>query len=261
MSETSPARAASTPSDLRDLPRRIERRIEVEVREVRVPQIILDLDGTLFDNVPRSKRVLLDGARHLFGEQSPVAATIAAIDEEAFEYNPIDTLRKSGVAEEATLLALREEWARRFFGSAYLAHDVPLEGAVEAARRWWTLGAELNYLTGRHVPERYLGTCRSLHEAGFPVGTLRTQLLMKPVFDMNDITYKVETVPYVRRKGPIVLVVDNDPRVLNALSTEIPEAIAVMVRTLHPSNSPELAPPILVVEDFRELVTDLAPKR
>ena len=123
------------------------------------------------------------------------------------------------------------------------------------------MGAELNYLTGRHVPEMYLGTCRSLHEAGFPVGTLRTQLLMKPVFDMNDITYKVETVPYVRRKGPIVLVVDNDPRVLNALSTEIPEAIAVMVRTLHPSNSPELASRILVVEDFRDLVTDPAPKR
>ena len=251
MTETSTPGAASPTADL---PRRIEQRIASAVHEGQVPQIILDLDGTLFDNVPRSKRVLLDGARHLFGEQSPVAAMIAAIDEEAFEYNPVDTLRKSGVADEATLLALREEWARRFFGSAYLAHDVPLEGAVDAARRWWEAGAELNYLTGRHVPEMYLGTCRSLHAAAFPVGTVRTQLLMKPLFDLNDITYKVDVVPYVRRKGPIVLIVDNDPRVLNALSAAIPEAIAVMVKTLHPSNSPELAPPIFVVEDFRGLV-------
>ena len=237
-----------------DLAREIESRVSDAVRAGRVPQIILDLDGTLFDNVPRSKRVLLDAARDLFGEGSVVASTIAAIAEEAFEYNPIDTLRKRGIVDEPTLLVLREEWARRFFGSAYLAHDVPLEGSVEAARRWWAMGAELDYLTGRHVPEMFLGTCRSLHEAGFPVGTVRTQLLMKPLFDMNDISYKIEVVPYVRRKGPIVLVVDNDPRVLNALVTEIPEAIAVMVRTLHPKDAPAVAPAAVIVEDFRSLL-------
>ncbi|MFN8177724.1 MAG: hypothetical protein U0167_07350 [bacterium] len=237
-----------------DLAREIESRISEAVRAGRVPQIILDLDGTLFDNVPRSKRVLLDAARDLFGDGSAVASTVSAIAEEAFEYNPIDTLRKRGIVDESTLLALREEWARRFFGSAYLAHDVPLEGSVEAARRWWAMGAELDYLTGRHVPEMFLGTCRSLHEAGFPVGTVRTQLLMKPVFDMNDVSYKIEVVPFVRRKGPIVLVVDNDPRVLNALVTEIPEAIAVMMRTLHPKDAPAIAPSAVIVEDFRGLL-------
>jgi hypothetical protein len=236
-----------------ELPRRIAERLEREVRAGRVPQIILDLDGTLFNNVPRSKRVLLDAARELFGPESLVTTSIAAIDEEVFEYNPIDTVRKRGVADETALTALREEWARRFFGSAYLAHDVPLEGSVEAARRWWETGAELDYLTGRHVPEMVLGTCRSLHAAGFPIGTIRTQLLMKPVFDMNDVAYKVEVVPFLRRKGPIVLIVDNDPRVLNALCAEAPEAVAVMVRTLHPSNAPEPAPAVHVVEDFRSL--------
>jgi hypothetical protein len=100
----------------------------------------------------------------------------------------------------------------------------------------------------------FLGTCRSLHEAGFPVGTVRTQLLMKPVFDMNDIAFKIEVVPYVRRKGPIVLIVDNDPRVLNALVGEIPEAIAVMMKTLHPKDAPEVAPATVVVDDFRRLL-------
>lgn len=258
MTEPPPVRAAAEASAqssaVRDLPRRIDDGITAAVREGRVPQIILDLDGTLFDNVPRSKRVLLDAATHLLGEESPLTKSIAAIEREAFEYNPIDTLRKLGLADEPMLLALRDEWARRFFGSAYLTHDIPLEGAVEAARHWWTLGAELDYLTGRHVPDMFLGTSRSLHEAGFPVGTIRTQLLMKPFFDLNDVSFKVEIVPYVRRKGPIVLVVDNDPRVLNALSAEIPESVAVMVRTLHPSNSPDLAPATLVVEDFRSLV-------
>jgi len=234
-----------------DLPRKVDERIAGDVRQDRVPQIVLDLDGTLFDNVPRSKRILLDAARHLLGAQHPIVPAIEAIAESAFEYSPMDTLRKHGVADDATRETLQEEWARRFFGSTYLVHDVPLDGAVDAARRWWEAGAELNYLTGRHVPEMFLGTCRSLDEAGFPVGTVRTQLLMKPRFDLNDVEFKVTTVPSIRRKGPLVLLVDNDPRVLNALVAEVPEAIAVMVKTLHPHDAPPPHPDIRRVADFR----------
>jgi hypothetical protein len=51
-----------------------------------------------------------------------------------------------------------------------------------------------------------------------------------------------------------VLLVDNDPRVLNPLSEAIPEAIPVMVKTLHPANAPALREGIAVVRDFRGLV-------
>jgi phosphoglycolate phosphatase-like HAD superfamily hydrolase len=236
------------------LAREIETRISAALQDDLVPQIILDLDGTLFDNVPRSKRVLVDAAGDLFGKDTALPRAIDAIAEEAFDYNPIDTLRARGVGDEATLAALREEWARRFFGDEYLSHDVPLAGSVEAARRWWERGAELNYLTGRHVPEMLLGTCRSLHEAGFPLGTIRTQLLMKPAFDVNDVTHKIDMVPYVRRKGPIVLIVDNDPRVLNALAAAVDGALAVMVKTLHPKDAPALAATAVAVDDFRDLL-------
>jgi hypothetical protein len=235
----------------------IAERVDEEIRKARahgrIAQIILDLDGTLFDNVPRSRQILLDRARHFFGPEALITRTIAAIAESAFEYNPIDTLRKHGIKNEEVLTRLQEAWASEFFTSGYLGHDAPLDGAVEAARAWWTAGAELNYVTGRHVPEMFLGTCESLHRAGFPVGTIRTQLLMKPAFDLEDITFKVEAVPHIRRKGPVVLVVDNDPRVLNPLSAELPEAIAVMVRTLHPKDAPELRTGIPVVEGFRSL--------
>lgn len=234
-----------------ELGRIVDARIAAEVAAGRVPQVVLDLDGTLFDNVPRSKRILLDAATQRLGEAHPVVAAIAGIGETAFEYNPLDTLRKHGVQDAAVLELLHEEWARRFFGSAYLLHDVPLGGAVPAALRWWEAGAELNYLTGRHVPEMFLGTCESLHDAGFPVGTVRTQMLMKPRFDANDVEFKIETVPFLRRKGPVVLLVDNDPRVLNALVSAVPEALAVMVNTLHPHDAPDPVAAIRRVADFR----------
>ena len=237
-----------------DLAAQIDERIRDTLAVSQIPQIILDLDGTLFDNVPRTKRILLDQAQELFGADAEITHRIGAMAEKAFEYNPIDTLRKHGVEDEDTLTRLREAWGAHFFDSHYLGHDAPLDGAVEAARSWWSAGAEITYLTGRHVPEMYLGTARSLHEAGFPVGTIRAQLLMKPAFDLNDVAFKVETIPQIRRKGPVVLLVDNDPRVLNPLSAEVPDAIAVMVKTLHPKDAPELRKDIPVVEDFHALI-------
>jgi hypothetical protein len=237
-----------------DLPARILERIDGAVRAGVVPQIVLDLDGTLLDNVPRTKAILLDGVRHLFGEGHPLEARIAETPEAEFEYAPVDTLRRHGVSDEATLEALREEWASRFFGSGYLAHDLPLAGAVDAVRAWWARGAELSYLTGRHAPEMFPGTAGSLAGAGFPIGVVRTQLLMKPDFELEDVAFKVGMAPSLERKGPVVLVVDNDPRVLNSLAAALPGAIAVMVRTLRPKDAPVPNADILQIEDFRALV-------
>lgn len=236
------------------LAHRIGESIREAVTSGRPPQIVLDLDGTLFDNVPRTRRILLDQARELYGADSDVVRTVERMAEKDFEYNPVDTLRKHGVQDEAVLERLREAWAGQFFASTYLTHDAPLAGAVDAARAWWSAGAELDYLTGRHVPEMFLGTCRSLHDAGFPVGTVRTQILMKPAYDLEDVAFKVETIPAIRAKGKPVLIVDNDPRVLNPLRDAAPEAILVMVRTLHPKDAPPLAEGIHVVKDFRELM-------
>jgi hypothetical protein len=84
---------------------------------------------------------------------------------------------------------------------------------------------------------------------------------MKPRFDMNDIEHKIRMVPWIRRRGPIVLLVDNDPRVLNALVQEVPEALAVMVTTLYPRDAPEPAAAIRRVEDFRVFLDPALPPR
>jgi hypothetical protein len=247
-----------TPDAERALGHEVGRRIDAALREAvaadRVPQIVLDLDGTLFDNVPRTQRILREVARELLGPEDAITRVVERLEVADYEYSPVDTLRARGVRDEEILFRLREAWASRFFDSSYLDHDEPLDGAVDAARHWWNLGAELNYLTGRHVPEMYLGTCTSLHGAGFPVGTIRTALLMKPEFDRHDVEFKLETIPALRRKGPVVLLVDNDPRVLNPMAAAVPEAVPVMVRTLHPKDAPALAPGIPMVEDFRSLV-------
>ncbi len=234
--------------------RRIRAALDAALEAGAVPQIILDLDGTLFDNVPRTQRILREATRELLGPDDSITRMVEKLEVDDYEYSPVDTLRAQGVHDEETLFRLREAWASRFFDSSYLVHDEPLDGAVDAALHWWERGAELNYLTGRHVPDMFLGTCTSLHDAGFPVGTIRTQILMKPAFDLNDVAFKLDTVPAIRMKGPIVLVVDNDPRVLNPLSTATPEAIPVMVKTLFPKDAPPLRSDIPVVEDFRALL-------
>ncbi len=234
---------------------RIDERIRRALAKGETPQVILDLDGTLFDNTPRTKRILVEQSAHLFGAGAEITDLLRALPEEGFEYSPVDTLRKVGVEDPATLVRLREAWAVHFFDSGYLHHDEPLEGAVDAARSWWAAGCELNYLTGRHVPEMFLGTARSLHDAGFPIGTIRTQLLMKPRFDASDVDFKVETIPAIRGKGVIALLVDNDPRVLNPLALAAAEAISVMVKTLHPKDAPPLSASVAVVADFRALIS------
>ncbi len=246
--------SSSNPAGASEFARRIEPAVTGAIEAGKVPQIILDLDGTLFDNVPRTQLILREATLELLGPDDEITRLVESLEIEDHEYSPVDTLRAKGVRDEELLFRLREAWASRFFDSSYLTHDTPLDGAVDAARHWWDLGAELNYLTGRHVPEMFLGTATSLHEAGFLVGTIRTQLLMKPVFDMNDVEFKLDTVPAIRAKGPIVLLVDNDPRVLNPLAAAMPEAIAIMVKTLHPKDAPELTEGIPVVSDFRALM-------
>lgn len=233
---------------------RIDRALAAAFERGATPQIILDLDGTLFDNLPRSKHILVEESARLLGDGAEVTTRLRTLPTQSYEYSPLETLKKVGVEEPQTLATFREAWAARFFTSDELHHDAPLAGAVDAARVWWGLGAELNYLTGRHVPEMYLGTSRSLHEAGFPIGTIRTQLLMKPRFDASDIGFKVETIPAIRAKGPIVLVVDNDPRVLNPLAALAPEAIAVHMVTQHPKDAPPVAAGVETASDFRALL-------
>lgn len=236
------------------LPQAIARRLERALAEGLTPQIILDLDGTLFDNTPRTKQILVEQTARLFGAGAELTSLVREIPESSFEYSPVDTLKKHGVHDADVLRALREAWASQFFESTHLHHDEPLEGAIEAAGAWWGAGAELNYMTGRHVPQMFLGTCRSLHDAGFPVGTIRTQILMKPRIDASDVGFKVDTLPAIRKKGPIILIVDNDPRVLNPLAHAAPEALAVMVKTLHPLDAPIPDSSIALVRDFRALM-------
>jgi len=231
----------------------IHERLTTVLRSGRIPQILLDLDGTLLDNTPRSKRALVDSARHLFGGSDPLVAKIRMIRENTLAYDPIDTLRSRGAGDEAQLAALREEWTRRFFSGAHLDLDVPQAGAVAATKRWWELGAELSYLTGRSAPEMGSGTFRSMQAAGFPVGVPRVQLLLKAADEIPDVTHKLDALPQILARGPIVLVVDNDSRMLNALVARVPDARAVLVKTSSPKNAPAPAPSVVVAADFRLL--------
>lgn len=239
------------------LRRRIEDRIEATVRAGRVPQIILDLDGTLFENAYRTKVILREAARVRLGADHPLVAAISTLPLERFEFSVEDTCRGLGVEDEERLAMFREEWLTRFFSNNYLVHDAPVAGGAAAARAWWERGAEINYLTGRHAPEMTRGTVQSLLDAGCPYATVRTRLLMKPHWKQDDVEFKErDALPSIRRQGPVVLIVDNDPRILNPLVAAEPEALGLMIETRHPKTSPELAAGAARAADFTGLVPD-----
>lgn len=236
------------------LSRQIQGRIAAELAEGRTPQIVLDLDGTLFDNRIRTKQILVDVARLLLGAGDPVSATIADLAIEAMHYNPADTLRAHGVTDDDLLVRIREAWADRFFAGRYLGHDVPYPGAVEATRSWWERGAEITYLSGRDQPRNLVGSTRSLREASFPLGVPRTHLVLKPNVEDGDARFKVEALGDIARGGPVVLIVENEPRGLNAMLEAMPGAMAVLVDTLRPMDSPTPADGVVRVGGMRDLL-------
>ena len=65
-----------------------------------------------------------------------------------------------------------------------------------------------------------------------------------------------DALPSIRRQGPVVLIVDNDPRILNPLVAAEPEALGLMIETRHPKTSPELAAGIARAPDFTSLIPE-----
>lgn len=205
----------------------------------RSPVVVFDLDGTLFDNGPRTWQILVELA-----ETEGHAALRRALDQmprRDLPYLLRDTLRKAGLHEDPALLERAGAfWKARFFTDEYQRFDEPLAGALKYAGALYEAGATIAYLSGRDAPNMLVGCAAALRRHGFPVGLPRTAIVLKHKFEDLDLDFKREALGFVDELGVVVGTFDNEPANCNLFAERWPQALHFFVETAHAPNPPPL---------------------
>ena len=213
------------------------------------PVVIFDLDGTLYDNRPRTIRIVHALAASLPPEHDRDAAIIRTLGPNDLRYRLEDTLRPLGVSEEVITMA-KKRWFTRFFTDTACADDVPVRGAAPFVQRCFHRGATVVYLTGRDIPGMLVGTVRTLRDDGFPIGQPRVELVLKPTFEEDDTGFKRRMLDPMNELGTIVATFENEPGNANLFHHRWPESFAVLLDTQSAPGAPPLEPACIRVPDF-----------
>lgn len=213
------------------------------------PVVLFDLDGTLYDNRPRTLRILHAFAAQLPREHAEAARALRSLNASDLLYRLDETLAPRGVSAEIIAQA-QAAWRVRFFTDAACADDVPLTGSVAFARECWNAGATLVYLTGRDIPGMLLGTTRTLRDDGFPIGVPRVELVMKPSFDEPDVDFKNRLLDPLHELGTVVASFDNEPGNCNLFQRRWPEAYTVFLDTQKAPGAPPLVEECITITNF-----------
>jgi hypothetical protein len=214
------------------------------------PVLVLDLDGTLMDNRPRTIAILRDLGEKWRSSHPEASAALLTCSADKLAYLLSDSLRRLKIVEPALVGEATEYWRARFFTDDDLRHDTALAGAVSFVRACHARGATVVYLTGRDLPMMGLGTFASLRTLGFPLGVAGVEIILKPDAQMADEAFKRMVAPTLARCGEVVASFDNEPANCNLFKEEYPEADIVFVDTQHVPGAPALRGDIGVIEDF-----------
>jgi hypothetical protein len=215
------------------------------------PIVVFDLDGTLFDNRPRTLEILAEYAEEVRGEFPDVAACLDELSTERLHYLLSNTLREVGLTHVDVVRDITSFWRDRFFSDDYLTCDVPTEGAPEFVTACYESGAGILYLGGRDIPSMLLGTVASLRDNGFPFGVPGVQLVLKPDATMGDEAFKRSAIPTLGRLGTLVAFFDNEPANCNTAKEQFADAAVVLLETQKVPGAPDPDETLHHVTDFR----------
>jgi len=216
------------------------------------PMVILDIEGTLFDNRPRNLQILKEyGEQELRAIRPAQAQVLATLTLPQVQYTTGDTLRGIGITEEAVINNAAVFWAQRFYSDDYLKYDVPTAGSINYVRNLYSAGARIVYLTGRDAQRQLLGTVKALRDQGMPIGIQGTELIMRPTMSTQDAIFKQQVTNYLRHYGKVIAAFDSEPANVNIFRRAFPEAICVLFNTLRSPNPPPLMPNIATVSSFQ----------
>jgi hypothetical protein len=214
----------------------------------RPPVVVFDLDGTLFDNGPRTWQILVDFAES--EGNADLRRALDALPRRNLPYLLGDVLKRCGMEDHGLLQRAVDFWRTRFFTDDFQRYDEPLAGAVSYARDLFAAGCTLVYLSGRDAPNMLLGVAGSLRQHGFPVGIPRTSIVLKHDFHDEDLAFKRDAIAFIDTMGVVVGSFDNEPANCNLFVERWPEASVFFVETSHAPNPPPLHSTVVRVPDF-----------
>lgn len=218
---------------------------------LRPPVVVFDLDGTLFDNGPRTWQILVDFAES--EGNAELRAALDALPRRNLPYLLQETLARVGFEDPPLVERAAAFWHRRFFTDDFQRFDEPLPGAVRYAKELFALGATLVYLSGRDAPNMLVGCAAALRQHGFPVGIPRTAIVLKHAFEDSDLEFKRDALDFMEHLGVVVGTFDNEPANCNLFAARWSEAKHFFVETAHAPNPPALHPNVGRVRDFSDV--------
>lgn len=220
------------------------------------PLALLDLDLTLVDNGPRTRRILTSWVERLAGRLPE--HTVLSMAERAATLPLVFSIRENlwrvlgasseddalhSLANKEELAPLAKEgflfWRDAFFDPEWLVHDVALPGAAEAVRSLVDEGVTVVYVTARKV-DLASATVSSLLRLGFPIAGPHALLLTNDHPSRTDHESKVVSLDYCGRLGTPVLLAENEPAHANTMHRRFPSALTVLVETRHSEPAPPL---------------------
>lgn len=211
-------------------------RAGAERREGNLPVSVFDLDGTLFRTGFRSKQIFIEYATE-HGD-SVLLSKVSAMDPVTIKYQVRKSLIEADITDSTLLKAMLDSWRLKFFSGAYLQYDEHIPGSVKFVNALHDSGALIIYLTGRDAPGTLVGTTAALLQHDFPIGTGRTELIMKPEPYMKTHLFKKQTLSYIEERGTVIAIFENEPANLNLLNAHFPDAVACFLETQHKPNAP-----------------------
>lgn len=212
------------------------------------PLVVLDLDGTLFDNGPRTWQLVAEALEE--GGFETERKQLNDMSNRFLPYLVTDFLTQAGILGEEMVEQVKKYWFERFFTDRYQEYDVPLEGSVAFVKELYEAGATMVYLTGRDVPGMLSGCADSLRANGFPVGLIRTMMILKPDFKTADLSFKTEAASFISQTGTVVAAFDNEPGNCNLFLKSWPDALSVFLNTTCAPNPPPLLDGVVTIERF-----------
>lgn len=220
----------------------------------REPQIVFDLDSTLYDDRLRTLRILHEYAYANATTRPEFLKVALAMGIADMPYRVVDAVRAMGFADRGLLTEIQAYWTARFFTSDYVSFDLPTPGAAQAMRLLMDAGALAICLTGRAAAPMLGGTMATLQRDGLPVGTADCRLILKPATKQSDERYKSEVVARLQISGPVIAAFDNEPGICNMIQQACPEAVVFHVATTWTTDAPQLDPRVQVIADFTALL-------
>lgn len=214
----------------------------------KTPVVVFDLDGTLFDNGPRTWQILVDFAEHV--GDAALRRALDRMPRTGLPYLLKDTLAALAVVEPALVEQALVFWRARFFTDEYQRYDEPVSGAVRFARQCFEGGATCVYLSGRDAPGMLVGVAGSLRQHGFPVGVAHTAIVLKHDFDTPDLDFKRDALAFIDSLGVVVASFDNEPGNCNLFVERWPQAVVALLETHHAPGAPALVPSVARIKDF-----------